>query len=44
MKRSALQDVAGENRTVQIGEHIIITAQRVTRFGNRELKPLITQD
>ena len=44
MKRSALQDVAGENRTVQIGEHIIITAQGVTRFGNRELKPLITQD
>jgi Xaa-Pro aminopeptidase len=44
MKRSAVQDVMKENRIVQIGEHVIVTAQGVTRLGKRELKPLTTQD
>jgi len=42
MKRSAVQDVTKENRVVQIGEHVIVSATGVTRLGKRELKPLTT--
>jgi Xaa-Pro aminopeptidase len=43
LKRSAVQDLTKENRIVQIGEHLLVTAQGVTRLGKRELKPLTTQ-
>jgi hypothetical protein len=43
MKRSAIQDVMKENRIVQIGEHVLVTAQGVARLGKRELEPLTTQ-
>jgi Xaa-Pro aminopeptidase len=43
MKRNAIQDVRKENRSVQIGEHVLITAASVTRLGKRELKPLTTE-
>jgi Xaa-Pro aminopeptidase len=42
MKRNAVQDVTKENRVVQIGEHVIVSATGVTRLGKRELKPLAT--
>ena len=40
MKRSAIQDVRKENRSVQIGEHVLVTASGVARLGKRELRPL----
>ena len=43
MKRSAIQDVRKENRSVQIGEHVLITGNGATRLGKRELKPLTTE-
>src|SRR5215813_10469002 len=43
MKRSAIQDVSEENRSVQIGEHVLITGSGITRLGKRELKPLTTE-
>jgi len=43
MKRSAIQDVSKENRSVQIGEHVLITGSGVIRLGTRELKPLTTE-
>ena len=44
IKRSAVQDVMKQNRALQIGEHVIVTASGVARLGKRELKPLTTQD
>jgi Xaa-Pro aminopeptidase len=44
MKRNAVQDVMRENRVVQIGEHVIVTASGVARVGRRELKPLTSVD
>lgn len=44
MKRNAVQDVMRENRVVQIGEHVIVTASGVARVGRRELKPLTSMD
>ena len=43
MQRNATQDVRKENRVVQIGEHVLVTATGTTRFGKRELKPLTTE-
>jgi Xaa-Pro aminopeptidase len=43
MKRSAAQDVRKENRSVQIGDHVLVTAASVSRLGKRELKPLTTE-
>ena len=40
MKRTAVQDVLKENRIVQIGEHLLIGANGVVRFGKRALQPL----
>lgn len=44
MTRAAVQDVRKENRAVQIGEHVLITASAVARLGKRELKPLTTEN
>lgn len=44
MKRGAVEDVRKENRVVQIGEHVIVTASGVARLGKRELKPLTTEN
>ena len=44
MKRSVIQDTGRENRIVQIGEHVIVTASGVARVGRRELKPLTSVD
>jgi hypothetical protein len=43
MKRSAVQDVKKESRTVQIGEHVLVTERGIVRLGRRELKPLTTE-
>jgi Xaa-Pro aminopeptidase len=43
MKQSTVQDVRKENRSVQIGEHVLISASGVARLGKRELKPLTTE-
>ncbi|MGH7831401.1 MAG: hypothetical protein ACREP8_14615, partial [Candidatus Binatia bacterium] len=43
MKRSAIEDVGRENRTVQIGEHFLITAKGAERLGKRELRPIATE-
>ena len=40
--RSAMKDVGENNRTVQIGEHVLITDTGYVRLGKRELKPLFT--
>jgi hypothetical protein len=43
LKRSEMKDVGERNRTVQIGEHVLITETGYIRLGNRELKPLATE-
>jgi Metallopeptidase family M24 len=43
MKRSAAQDVRTEDRSVQIGEHVLVATASVSRLGKRELKPLTTE-
>jgi Xaa-Pro aminopeptidase len=43
MKRSGTEDVGGENRTVQLGEHFLITEKGAVRLGKRELKPITTE-
>ena len=43
MKRSELPDIGKENRTVQIGEHLLVSASGVARLGKRDLKPLTTE-
>ena len=44
LKRGVVDDVRNENRVVQLGEHVIVTASGVARLGKRELKPLTTQN
>lgn len=43
MERETAQDVGRQNRTVQIGDHVLITPSGATRLGKRELKPLATE-
>jgi Xaa-Pro aminopeptidase len=43
MKRAAVQDVGKENRIVQIGEHLLVGANGVARFGKRALQPLTAE-
>jgi Xaa-Pro aminopeptidase len=42
LKRSAAQDVGDKNRTVQLGEHVLVTDTGTVRLGKRELGPLTT--
>jgi len=42
LKRSAAQDVGEKNRTVQLGDHVLITDSGAVRLGKRELGPLVT--
>ena len=43
MKRETAQDVGRQNRTIQIGDHVLITPSGAVRLGKRELKPLVTE-
>jgi hypothetical protein len=43
MKRNVIEDVRRENRTVQIGEHYLITDKGAVRLGKRKLEPLPTE-
>ncbi|MBI2985200.1 MAG: M24 family metallopeptidase [Deltaproteobacteria bacterium] len=43
MKRERLQDVAPKNRSVQIGDQILVTEQGAVRLGKRALVPLATE-
>jgi hypothetical protein len=43
LKREVMQDVKPQNRTVQIGEHVLITEKGFVRLGKRELRPLATE-
>jgi Xaa-Pro aminopeptidase len=43
LKRNVIEDVRRENRTVQIGEHYLITDKGAVRLGKRELKPITTE-
>ena len=42
MRREVIQDVGPKNRSVQIGEHVLVTESGAVRLGTRELKPLAT--
>jgi Xaa-Pro aminopeptidase len=44
MRREVVRDVRPKNRSVQIGEHVVVTNSGVTRLGTRELRPLATAD
>lgn len=43
LRREVLRDARGQNRTVQIGEHVLITEKGFVRLGKRDLKPLTTE-
>ena len=43
MKKSVIEDVRRENRTAQIGEHILVTERGAVRLGKRELRPMTTE-
>lgn len=40
LKPETVRDVAPEQRVVQIGEHVLVTAAGVERLGRRELAPI----
>jgi len=43
LRREVFQDIRPKNRTVQIGEHVLVTESGVIRLGKRELKPRATK-
>jgi len=43
MQRDVVQDVRPKNRSVQIGEHVVVTESGAVRLGKRELKPIATK-
>ena len=42
MRRDVIEDVRPRNRSVQIGDHVLVTESGVVRLGKRELKPIAT--
>jgi len=42
MRREVVQDSRPKNRSVQIGEHVVVGASGTTRLGQRELIPITT--
>lgn len=44
MRREVVQDCGPSNRSVQIGEHVVVTESGATRLGTRELVPIVTQE
>ena len=44
MQREVIEDVRPRNRSVQIGEHVVVTESGAIRLGERELKPIATKD
>lgn len=42
LKRSVQEDVGAENRSVQIGDHILVTETGAVRLGKRALTPIAT--
>jgi Xaa-Pro dipeptidase len=43
MRREVIEDVRPRNRSVQIGEHVVVTESGAIRLGKRELKPIATK-
>jgi Xaa-Pro dipeptidase len=43
MQRETIEDVRPKNRSVQIGEHVLVTDSGAVRLGQRELKPMTTK-
>jgi Xaa-Pro dipeptidase len=43
MRRDVVEDVRPKNRSVQIGEHVVVTESGAIRLGQRELKPMTTK-
>jgi hypothetical protein len=43
MRREVVQDVRPKNRSVQIGEHVVVTESGAVRLGQRELKAIATK-
>jgi Xaa-Pro aminopeptidase len=43
MRREVIEDVRPKNRSVQIGEHVVVTESGAVRLGQRELKPMATK-
>jgi Xaa-Pro aminopeptidase len=43
MRREVIEDVRPRNRSVQIGEHVVVTESGAIRLGQRELKPIATK-
>jgi Xaa-Pro aminopeptidase len=43
MRRDVVQDIRPKNRSVQIGEHVVVTESGAVRLGKRELKPIATK-
>jgi hypothetical protein len=42
MRREVIQDVGSQNRTVQLGDHVLVTEGGIVRLGTRALAPLTT--
>jgi len=43
MRREVVEDVRPKNRSVQIGEHVVVTEAGTVRLGKRDLKPITTK-
>ena len=42
MRREVVSDIGAKNRSVQIGEHVVVTETGAIRLGTRALKPITT--
>jgi Xaa-Pro aminopeptidase len=43
LRREVVQDIRPKNRSVQIGEHVLVTESGAIRLGKRELRPIATK-
>jgi Xaa-Pro aminopeptidase len=44
MRPDVIRDVRANSRSVQIGDHVLVTDSRAVRLGKRELRPIATAD
>ena len=44
MRRDVIRDARPSNRSVQIGDHVLVTDSGAVRLGKRELRPIATGD
>jgi len=44
LDRAKIRDVGERNRSVQLGESILVTEKGAVRLGNRPLVPIATHD